>query len=56
MLKSFQTMRAALALKGFELHRLDSGAYVIHKWNLTKHCSDLACVADFLKKVGGQPC
>lgn len=55
--KAFTTLRATLALHGFELHLVGDGeggaAYMLHRWNQSRTLPDLAAVARFLDQVGG---
>ena len=55
--KAFTTLRATLALHGFELHIVGDGeggaAYMVHRWNQSRTLPDLAAVARFLDQVGG---
>lgn len=37
--KAVDKLRAALALKGFEVRQLASGAWLVSKWNLTREVS-----------------
>ena len=45
---------AHLARKGYSLHELAGGAFLIARWDRTAHCSDLRAVAGFLRRIGGQ--
>ena len=49
----FVTLRALLALKGYELHRLPDGCLLIARWGMNKTVYDLDDAALFLKKIGG---
>ena len=55
--KAFTTLRATLALRGFELHIVGDGeggvAYMVHRWTQSRTLPDLAAVARFLDQVGG---
>lgn len=51
--KSFVTMQARLALRGYALHELSCGGFLIGRHDTTAHCSDLHEVARFLRQIGG---
>lgn len=51
--KQFATLAALLALKGYALHELACGGFLICRWDRTAHCSDLGAVHGFLRKIGG---
>ncbi len=54
----FDTLRAALAQKGFALHLVDAGgqpAYLVVRWNLSRTLPDMAAVDGFACQVGAQP-
>ena len=51
--KEVATLAARLAFKGFSLHELAGGGFLIARWDRTAHCSDLRAVAGFLRRVGG---
>lgn len=54
--KRTETLRAQLALKGFELHELHElagGGYLVTRWNCCRPLADLEAVAAFLRQVGG---
>lgn len=51
--KRIATLRAALALRGFELRRLDGGGWLITRWNLSREAAHLDAVAAFTRQVGG---
>lgn len=52
--KRVVTLTASLALKGFELRQLASGAWLVTKWNLTKEVGGpgLEAVEAFAAQVG----
>jgi len=50
--KTEATLIARFALKGFTVHRLAVGGYLVARWNLTRHCADLQELQDFAQKVG----
>ena len=52
--KRFANIAAALALKGYELHRLPDGCLLIARWGMHKTVDDLDEAALFLKKIGGR--
>ncbi len=51
--KRFATLSAHLALRGFALHRLTCGGYLIARWDQTAYLPDLRGVSCFLERVGG---
>jgi len=52
--KVFATLAARLALKGFALHKLDSG-YLITKWDRTINLATIEGVQAFADRVSGVP-
>ncbi len=52
-LKAFATLQAMLALKGFSLHELSCGGFLVSRWDRTAHFSDLSGVRQFLQRIGG---
>ena len=56
--KAFATLRATLALRGFELHIVGDGAggtaYMVQRWNLHKLLIDQAAVLEFTERVGAR--
>lgn len=50
--KSIATLTAHLALKGFSLHELADGSYLVARWDRTLHCPDLHAVRAFCHRVG----
>ena len=52
--KTEATLIAKLALRGFAVHRLEVGGYLVAKWNLTRHCADLSELESFALRVGVQ--
>ena len=57
--KAFATMRAGLALAGYELHVLagrDGRAiYLVQRWNLHTELPDWAALVDWAERAGVQP-
>lgn len=51
--KAFATLRAHLALKGYELYRQRDGAMLITKWGLLKTLADVDEASKFLQQIGG---
>lgn len=51
--KNYTTLQARLALRGYALHELSCGGYLIGRHDTTAHCSDLGAVAQFLRRIGG---
>jgi hypothetical protein len=52
--KAFATVAAELALRGFALHELADGSYLVTRWNLTVPCASLGAAMAFLRQVKGQ--
>lgn len=50
--KRFADLAARLALKGFELRRMESGALLICRWNLSRELSGIETAGDFARQVG----
>lgn len=52
--KRLDTLRAQLALKGFEVRQLASGAWLVSKWSLTREVSGpgLDGLEGFARQVG----
>lgn len=46
------TLRARLALKGYELHSLSDGGYVVTRWDRSRRLADLDQVAAFAQAAG----
>ncbi len=55
MMKHFENLRAEFALRGYAVHRVDTG-FIVTRWGLSKHCPDLDALGAFLRQIGGQPC
>ena len=55
--KDFANLRAAAALQGATLHRVDdergNELFVVSKWHLTRHLRTLEEVASWLDRLGG---
>lgn len=58
--KRLATIRAALALRGFELQVVDGGAtgpmYQVRRWGQSRVLDDLADVQAFARQVGAPTC
>ena len=52
VLKRHATLQAKLALRGFVLRKLDTGAYIVTRWQLCRELADLDAVARFATLVG----
>ena len=50
--KRHETLRAQLALKGFQLLELSDGTYLICKWDRSFHADCLRGVGAFLARIG----
>ena len=55
--KAFTTLRATLAMRGFELHVVGDGeggaAYMVHRWSMSRTLPSLGAVRAFAQQVGG---
>lgn len=51
--KSFVTLQARLASRGYALHELSCGGYLVARHDGTAHLADLHGVACFLRGIGG---
>jgi hypothetical protein len=51
--KRFETLRAELALRGFQLLELSDGTFFICKWDRSFHADCLRGVGAFLARIGG---
>ena len=49
--KACATLAAQLALKGYSLHELASGGFLITRWDRNLHCSDLGGVRAFYGRL-----
>lgn len=49
--KACATLAAQLALRGYSLHELAGGGFLISRWDRTLHCSDLGCVRAFYGRL-----
>lgn len=50
--KRLSTIAAELALKGFSLHPLAHGGYLIARWDRNAYAPDLRGAAQFLERLG----
>ena len=50
--KRFETIRARLAIRGYELRQIEAGAWIIVRWNLARHCREFAEVEAFAAQAG----
>ena len=50
--KRFSTLRAHLAMKGFTLVRLQSGCFLIGRWDRTRDADSLEAVEAFFASLG----
>ena len=51
--KALSAITARLVAKGYSLHELACGGYLVARWDRTLHCSDLAGVRQFYSRIGG---
>lgn len=52
--KRLATIAAQLELKGFALHRLTCGGFLIARWDRYTYCPDVRAAAAFLERVEGR--
>lgn len=50
--KKFETIRARLALRGFELRRQGDGTLLVVRWNLARVLPDLSAAEQFAAPAG----
>lgn len=50
--KHLATLTAHLALKGFSLHELACGGFLVARWDRTLRCPDLHAVRAFCHRAG----
>ena len=51
--KELATIRAALALKGYALHRMADGSLLIERWGYSRTVENIHRAAQFLAQIGG---
>ncbi len=51
--KDLATIRAALALKGYALHRMADGCLLIERWGYSRTVDNITQAAQFLAQIGG---
>lgn len=51
--KEFSSIRAAFALRGYALHCLADGTYLICRWNYCRPLPDLLAARRMLRQIGG---
>ncbi len=50
--KRLDTLRAELALRGYELHNTAGATFIVRRWGLTKQLDDIGDVERFAHMVG----
>lgn len=50
--KTYCTLRAHLALRGYSVFALSDETFIVSKWNLTKPLADLRALAVFARQIG----
>lgn len=50
--KRLATLKAQLALRGFQVHDVSTGGYFVSRWNLTKYCPAIDDLEAFARQVG----
>ncbi len=51
--KTIATVKAQLAIRGFQVHDTVTGGWLVCRWNLSHYCPRLADLEVFLNRVGG---
>lgn len=51
--KAQATLTAMLALRGYSVHELACSGFFVSRWDRSMHCSDLAQVRAFYRRIGG---
>jgi len=51
--KAITTLKASLALRGFQVHDTVTGGWLVCRWNLSHYCPHQVDLAAFAKRVGG---
>lgn len=51
--KELATIRAALALQGYALHRMADGCLLIERWGYSRTVDNINQAAQFLAQIGG---
>lgn len=50
--KRLATLKAQMALRGFQVHDTVTGGWLVARWNLSRYCPTLNDLAAFAKQVG----
>jgi len=50
--KTVSTWTAKAACRGYEVHELADGTYLVCRWNLSRACPDLRALQAFLRVLG----
>lgn len=50
--KAVATLRARLALRGYELHQLEGGSWIVRRWGLSVPLDTLSAVERFAESAG----
>ena len=50
--KAVATLTAQLALAGHTVHKLQSGGYLVCKWNCSYHAKDFKALQAFARQLG----
>jgi len=51
--KTIATVKAQLAIRGFQTHDTVTGGWLVCRWNMSHYCPHLADLKAFLSRVGG---
>ena len=50
--KQVATLTAQFALRGFAVHSLAEGGWLVERWGLVRHCRDITALQEFSVQVG----
>lgn len=50
--KTVSTLKAELALRGFQVHDTSTGGWLVARWNLSHYCQHLIDLGAFARRVG----
>ncbi|MEJ8846381.1 hypothetical protein [Variovorax rhizosphaerae] len=51
--KRVANLKAALALRGFQVHDSTTGGWLVARWDLSHYCARIEDLEAFLRRVGG---
>lgn len=50
--KRLVTLKAQMALRGFQVHDTATDGWLVARWNLSRYCKTLDDLEDFARQVG----